>query len=111
MEREWARLFTETATIEPPTGRDRYGATTYGTAVSYRAYCQPKVRMVRVKDGQQKVSNLRVRLINLDYSAPAFIDPDSRLTLPAGYAPQQPIILTAELSTDERGASHVILMV
>lgn len=104
MERDWARMFTDVVTVAPVTGHDNSGKRQFGTAVTYSAWINRRQRIVRNRQGQEVVSNMTVRLLTKDV-----ITPEARLTLPAGYVPQQPELISTAMPRDERGVHHVVV--
>lgn len=103
---EFSDFMTDTVTIEPLLAKDAYGAPSFNAPVSY---------VCRV-DGQ---TNQRVSINGEDRTVKAMIfiqgtpsiGPFDRLTMPAGFLPQQPPILVVNLYTDESGAHHTEIAV
>ena len=77
---------------------------TYGTDVEYAAQIEQKARMVRDDQGRQVVSSTTVYL-----ATTTEIKPDARVTLPSGFTPRSPKIVTVERPSDEAGVSHTVL--
>jgi hypothetical protein len=98
---EFLDFLRQTITVEPFTGRNQFGAPTYGAAVSYNARVGGKQMLVRDTQGQQVVSRQQVWI-----ATAAVIKIVDRLTLPAGYDPQVPVILSVERPPDETGQVH-----
>lgn len=80
-------LMEDTVTIEPFQGYDYQQAPSYGPAVSYPAQVLPWSE--RVIDAQGREIRSTARVIIPDRLA---IDTRSRITLPAGFEPNQPPI-------------------
>ena len=81
-------FFGDTVTLEPYTGQDVSQAPTYGAPVSYQAQVLPYVERVITAAGREVRSSARVLLPDR-----LQIDPRSRITMPAGFAPLTPPIL------------------
>ena len=75
-------------TIEPWTGFNSVQAATYGAAVTYAAQVFPWVERVINREGREVKSQAKVVI-----QERLQIDPRSRITLPSGFAPNQPPIL------------------
>ena len=109
METEFLELMPHTVTLEAPDGTysDR-GQPNYAAGVSYSAYVEPAKGedVVRLDSGEVRKASYKIYL-----NATARIDAESRLTLPSGYVPQQPPILSVALFADESGGHHVELVV
>lgn len=95
-------LLTDTATWRPLTGRDDFGAPTYGSPTEFRARLVRKHRLVRDTQGDEVVSTAQLWL----QGAPA-IAPDDRVTLSDSSAP---LIVAVERFQDETGPSHTVVM-
>lgn len=102
---EWLYMCPHTVTIEPFVSRDGFGAPTYGTAVTFQARVQGKNRMIRTRDNVEAVSTVQVYIA----STPV-VSPDDRVTLPSGFTPSQPPILSVQPISDEQGAHHQVIM-
>lgn len=101
---EFVDYFTQTVTVEPPSGKNAYGELTYGTSTTYKARIVGRTKTVTDKEGRERVSMYTVYL-----NTNAVIDPDSRVTLPSGYAPSQPKLLAVGTYPDETGPHHTTL--
>lgn len=97
-------LMVQTVTLTPWTGQNAYGEPTYGTAVSYTARVEGKVRMVRDSIGVERVSTVAVYL-----ATTTSISPKDKLTLPSGWTPQSPPLLAVQRHADDSGDSHMVL--
>jgi hypothetical protein len=80
-------MMLDSVTIEPYTGRDYQQAPTYGAAVTYQAQVLPYSRQMKDAQGREFVSMAQVII-----SGRQQIDLRSRVTLPAGWQPNQPPI-------------------
>lgn len=100
---DWADLMVQEIVHEPCTGRDQYGAPTYGTATTYS--CRISQRFTRVRSisdtGQSVLSSHQV-WVNGTF-VPSY---DDRFTFPNG---ETPMLLTYEIPYDENGAHHLKL--
>lgn len=91
-------LLPDTATWAPLTGRDQYGAPTYGAGTTYACRLVRAHKLIRNSAGDQVVSSAHVWLAG----TPA-VAPDDRVTLSDDTTPP---ILSVERFQDEDGASH-----
>ena len=99
---DWADLMAATVTLAPLTSRDRYGAGSYGAAVSYQARVSYRTKWIRMADGSIVNSQGEVWL-----RSAARVDPEARLTLPDGTTPP---ILMVQTPSDESGAHNTKLI-
>ena len=109
MESELLELMSDTITIEPPSGSysDR-GQPTYGAAVTYPCHIEPAngEEMIRSASGEERKAAWRIYV-----GTTTTISPESRLTLPAGFDPQQPPFFACGRQADELTAHHQELLV
>ena len=109
MENELLELMCDTITIEPPdaTYSDR-GKPNYGAAVTYPCRIEPADgdEIVRSSEGEERKAAWRIYL-----GTTTTINPESRLTLPAGFTPQQPPFFACGRQADELTAHHQELLV
>lgn len=103
---EFRDLLHQTITLEPWAGRDGYGAPSYGAAVSYSARVVGKQMLVRDMQGQEVTSQFTIYLLSN-----VAVDGRSRITLPAGYSPTNPPILSVGTYPDEDGIHHTTIFV
>jgi hypothetical protein len=103
---EFEDFMNDTITIEPFVSRDSYGTPSYGAAVSYPCRVSAKQKQVVDLSGVERVSMARIYV-----SGTPAIGSLDRLTLPAGYTPQQPPILIVHPLHDEAGSHHTELTV
>ena len=81
-------LMEDTVTIEPFVSANSAQAASYGAPVTYQALVVVGVERIIGRDGREVTSTAQV--VIPDRLA---IDPRSRITLPAGFNPNQPPIL------------------
>ena len=99
-----AELYAETVSIEPWTGQDAFGASTYGASVVRAARVAGRSRLVRDAGGNERVSTVTAWL------AGAFgVTVKDRVTLPVRFSPQKPPLIVVEQQSDENGAHHETL--
>jgi len=95
-------LFSDTVSLEAPTGFDMRGnPTAYGATVVVRAHCMIGNRVVRDSTGKERVSSLRVILAGTP-GATIY----HRITLPVRFKPPLPPVISVEQFQDENGAHH-----
>lgn len=104
-ESEFLDFMTSTVTITPWSSQDGYAEPGFGTAVAYDARIVDRVRTVRGFDGREAVSTRQIYL-----AATAAIDGRSKVTLPSGFTPQQPPIISVGRSPDEAGDIHHVVL-
>lgn len=78
-------LYEDTITVEPLSAESSARVRTYGTAVTYKAQLQQGAKRVTANDGSEVVSTMQAMIPER-----VFIDQRSRVTLPAGFVPNQP---------------------
>lgn len=84
-------MMEDTVTIEPYVSADRSQAPSYGASVTYSALVEGGVRRKISVGGRDVESTVQVTIPDR-----VFVDQRSRITLPTGFAPQQPPILGVE---------------
>jgi hypothetical protein len=98
----------ETVSIRPFVSETSGRVRTYGTAITVRCRIEQYAKLVRAADGTQVVSDTRL-FCKPTTEAGATWAPTIRdeVTLPAGYTPQIPPIVSIERDNDEtQGAAH-----
>jgi hypothetical protein len=83
---------------EPAIGRDAWGNLTFGAQVLYRGRIQNKRRKVINREGNEVISETTLYLDTVNR-----ILLDDRITLPSGYLPANPDIISAYRVDDENG--------
>lgn len=97
-----ADLFSDSVTLEAPTGFNMYGKPiAYGAAVVVSAHCMSGNRVVRDTTGKERVSTLQVILAG---TPGATIH--HRFTLPGRFKPPAPPVISVVQFQDENGAHH-----
>ena len=104
MEAEFRALMPHLIIVTPYSAQNRYGEPTYGTAKEYKGRVQQKVRQVRDLTGEERVSMVTIFLDTTDA-----ITPRDKLTLPAGFTPQTPPIISVARQSDEAGLHHSVI--
>lgn len=98
MDFELYQLMPHDITVEPATGADAWGNRTYGTEATYKARIQNQRRKVVDINGEEVVSETTVYL-----ATTVAISAHSRMTLPSGYVPRQPKIISIKRDEDQWG--------
>ena len=91
-------LLKQTITIEPASGMDAYGQSSYGTGVSVPARVEGRNRVVVDAQGNNAVSSTTIYV-----DGPTVVTTSSRITLPDGTTP---LILSIESMPDIDGTPH-----
>ena len=94
-------FMTDTVTIEPLLSKDDYGIESYGGGTLYACRIDVGTKQTVNINGVERSVDAMVYLLG---TLP--IGPTDRLTLPAGFSPQQPPILRVSPFTDELGSHH-----
>jgi len=102
-----AQLLIHTITVEPPSTTAASGDKTFGASVAVKARVQHDVRNVRDSAGREVVSQTFIIAspTDVDGNAVAF-GPSDRITLPAGFTPARPPILSIARLDDHAGLHH-----
>jgi hypothetical protein len=103
-EEEFLSMMPHEVTVQKAGASTGTGHRTYGTAKTYRARIEHDVRTVRNAQGEEVVSNTVVYLNTTDE-----IQPDDLLTLPSGFIPRKPPIITIGRVSDEDGLHHTVV--
>ena len=82
-------LMGDEITIEPYASNSATQAATYGAAVTYQAQVIAEWRKTIDRNGRELKSNVRVLIPERIH-----VDPRDRLTLPEGWIPRQPPIIS-----------------
>ena len=109
MDTELLELMADSITIEAPDGTysDR-GQPNYSAGVSYPCRIEPEKGDVisRMASGEE-----RRAVWHLYVGTTTTINPESRITLPSGFTPQQPPIVACGRQADETAAHHMEIWV
>jgi hypothetical protein len=92
--------------IQPYVSMDAYGNEVYGTLVAYMGRVQNTRRKVLNKDGVEVISDSTIFLATTDQ-----IHMDAYITMPSGYLPTHPEIISIKRETDEFGAYSTTIYV
>ncbi len=103
---EFNDFLNDTVTVEPLVSRDGYGTPTYGAAVSYQ--CRVSGNEIQVADVSGVVRATKATIYIMGNPT---INPADRLTMPAGFFPQQPPMIGVNTLSDENGPHHVEILV
>lgn len=103
---DFADLMNDTVTIEPMTSRDTYGEPAFGPGVTYRCRIDGSTTQRVSIDGVERTVNAMIYL-----SGEPVIGPTDRLTMPAGFTPNQPPILRVNIFSDDVGPHHTEIAV
>lgn len=94
-------LMNQTVTYEPFASQDQYGVRSYGAAKTVKARIEQVTRRVTSQQGSEVASNTQVYLKPQATDASSIVPTHrDRITLPAGFAPQQPPILSIDRHMD-----------
>ncbi len=99
-------MFPQTVTIEPFTSVNFNGEASYGPSNTFSARAVDKVHLIRNFEGEQVGSNTMVWVNTV-----SAIGVRDRITLPAGYSPNQPPILSVSRFPDAEGLHHSVIHV
>ncbi len=107
-ESSYESFMPDTVTLEPPTALSAAGSTSYaGGGKQWKARIQHRQKRVYNREGQEVTSNTQVYLPPRPTDGTSVVPTiDFRLTLPAGYAPLQPPILSVGRHNDAQGLHH-----
>jgi hypothetical protein len=109
---ELAELFKETVKIEKFKDHDGEGNRAFDEAnpIFVKARIEQFARIAIDVDGRQVSSNTHVYLLPVTiYGAEYSITVNDRLTLPDGYYPQAPAIISVQREDDEDGLHHWVV--
>jgi hypothetical protein len=98
LEAELRELMPHVVTVEKRLDQNTDNEPLYGPAVEVQARVESKVRKVVVSTGEERVSMTTTYLAD-----PQGIGPLDRITLPVGFTPRQPRILSVERMPDDVG--------
>ena len=97
-------LFNQRISVESFLGSDSYGAPQFGPAVTYWGRVSLQNRSIKEASGNEVVSNM---IVYLDTNRSITLK--DRVTLPAGYEPQQPPIQRIYRAQNGKGPHHIEL--
>lgn len=104
---DFLQLLTQEITVEQPDGTfsDR-AKPNFSAGFTIQCRIVLKNEIVRAFDGQERISIAKVYL-----DSTTIITPESRLTLPVTFTPNQPPILAIDREPDEEGDHHTVLRI
>ena len=105
-EYEFQSMFPQTVTIEPQTGTNFNGEDSYGPSTTFSARAVDRVHLIRNFEGEQVGSNTMVWVNTV-----SSISTRDKITLPTGYSPSQPPILSVSRYPDSEGLHHTVIHV
>lgn len=109
IEAELLDLMTETVLVEPLASLNGSGAGQYtpGSGRNWKARIEQRNRLTRDRDGREVVSQTQLTMAptSVDGSLTSIAVGD-RITLAAGYSPQQPPIIAVSRLADVDGSVH-----
>ena len=107
---EFEAFMPDTVGIEACLDVDSYGKRVFAdppAPTSVRCRIEQEARKVTDAQGKEVVSQTKLFLKPTAEDGTTYtIGPNDRITLPAGYVPQQPPILTVGRENDEQGIHH-----
>lgn len=95
-------FMTDRITVEALLSKDSYGTPSYNSPVTYACRIDGTTKQRVSVEGVERSVNAMIYIPN----TPA-IGPTDRITMPAGFSPQQPPILRVGVFTDESGPHHL----
>jgi hypothetical protein len=99
-ETDWALLLNRTIVVHPFVSENSAGRRTYGSSRNVAARIRDDVRTWRWKDGTERQSRAMV------YFSDSAVGPYDKIMLPAGYDPQEAIVVWFQRHDDEFGYHH-----
>lgn len=103
-ESQFLQFSTQVVTVAPLSTHNSYGAPTFGTSTSYRAYVEPGTRVILNQQGVQEVATATVYVL----SSSAVVGPQDKITLPDARTPK---LLRVDTLNDDKGQHHLELLV
>lgn len=98
---ELLELMPHVITFEKCVGVDEFGQRQYDVPVRVRARVEGRMRKIVGTDGMERMSSIQVYLA----TSPGLTTND-RITLPPGFQPQQPNIMSIERQADQNGSYY-----
>lgn len=101
------QLLIHTITLEKASTTAASGDKTFGSAVTVKARVENRARLVRDSSGREVASNTFIIAKAVDTNGDAVtFEATDRITLPAGFAPSQPPIVSIARCDDASGLHH-----
>lgn len=97
-----------TVTVTPYSSRDGWGAASgAGTAFSVGGRIEQDIKLIRDETGREVASRVALYLKPVKTSGEAYtLSKLDKITLPAGFSPQEPPILSVQPHYDETAVLH-----
>ncbi len=110
-ESSYESFMPHTVTLEPPTALSAAGSVSYtGGGKPWKARIQHRQKRVYNREGQEVTSSTQVFMPPKPIDGSSVVPTiDFRVTLPAGFAPQQPPIISVDREDDDQGLHHWVL--
>lgn len=99
-------FFNQEVTIAPYSNEDQFGSITHGTAVTFKAKIEHATVNIRTDFDREVRSDRKIFL----FTQITTIDTRDKLTLPAAFAPINPLIMAVRVVLDRDGISHIVLL-
>jgi len=106
MDPELLSMMPASIGVKHVTSRDAWGNPTYGATTTYKGRIENRRRKVINRDGQEVISETALYL-----ATTAMVDINAQITLPSGYYPTSPKIISIKRETDEYGAYSTTIYV
>jgi hypothetical protein len=100
LESDFLAMSTQTITVEPLSTVNAYGAPTFGTSTTYRAYIEPGTFITKNLQGVEEVASAMVYVL----SSSASLAVQDRVTLPDG---RKPKLIRVDILNDDEGQHHI----
>lgn len=99
LESDFLQMSTQTVTFEPLSTHDSYGAPSFGSSTTYRAYIEPGAFLTKNVQGIEEVASAMVYVL----SSSATCTVQGRLTLPDSRIPK---MIRVDTLNDDEGQHH-----
>lgn len=99
LESDFLAMSTQVVTFEPLSTVSAYGAPSFGSSTTYRAYIEPGTFLVKNAQGVEEVATAMVYVL----SSSAAVTIQGRLTLPDARIPK---MLRVDTLNDDEGQHH-----
>ena len=99
LESDFLQMSTQVVTFEPLSTHNAYGAPSFGSSTTYRAYVEPGSFIVKNPQGVEEVASAVVYVL----SSSAAVTVQGRITLPDSRIPK---MIRVDTLNDEEGQHH-----